>query len=108
METNLTGWTEQEQAVGLTALNRAQARTIERLIADLHRQVIELTSADQIWQLHDFLSIQRHGIEGRFEFRQESILFVFASLVKEGFLNLDELQGLDAEKLAKIMAMSRF
>ena len=108
METNLTGWTEQEQAVGLTALNRAQARTIERLIADLHRQVIELTSADQIWQLHDFLSIQRHGIEGRFEFRQESILFVFASLVKEGFLSLDELQGLDAEKLAKIMAMSRF
>jgi hypothetical protein len=108
METNLTGWTEQEQAVGITALNRAQARTIERLIADLHRQVIELQSADQIWQLHDFLSIQRHGIEGRFEFRQESILFVFASLVKEGFLNLDELQGLDAEKLAKIMAMSRF
>ena len=108
METNLTGWTEQEQAVGITALNRAQARTIERLIADLHRQVIELQSADQIWQLHDFLSIQRHGIEGRFEFRQESILFVFASLVKEGFLNLDELQGLDAEKLAKIMAMSLF
>jgi len=108
METNLTGWTEQEQAVGITALNLAQTRTIDRLIADLHRQVIELTSADQIWQLHDFLSIQRHGIEGRFEFRQESILFVFASLVKEGFLNLDELQGLDAEKLSKIMAMSRF
>lgn len=108
METNLTGWTEQEQAVGKAALDRAQTRTIERLIADVHRQVIELTSADQIWQLHDFLSIQRHGIEGRFEFRQESILFVFASLVKEGFLNLDELQGLDAEKLAKIMAMSRF
>jgi hypothetical protein len=108
METNLTGWTEQEQAVGITALNLAQTRTIERLIADLHRQVIELTSADQIWQLHDFLSIQRHGIEGRFEFRQESILFVFASLVKEGFLKLDELQGLDSEKLAKIMAMSRF
>jgi hypothetical protein len=108
METNLTGWTEQEQAVGKIALDRAQTRTIERLIADLHRQVIELTSADQIWQLHDFLSIQRHGIEGRFEFRQESILFVFASLIKEGFLSLDELQGLDAEKLAKILAMSRF
>ena len=108
METNLTGWTEQEQAVGKIALDRAQTRTIERLIADLHRQVIELTSADQIWQLHDFLSIQRHGIEGRFEFRQESILFVFASRIKEGFLSLDELQGLDAEKLAKILAMSRF
>jgi hypothetical protein len=33
---------------------------------------------------------------------------VFASLVKEGLLQLDELSGLDAEKLAKVAAMARF
>jgi hypothetical protein len=35
-------------------------------------------------------------------------LFVFASLVKEGLLQVDELAGLDEEKLAKVKAMSRF
>ena len=35
-------------------------------------------------------------------------IFVFASLVKESLLQIDELVGLDAEKLAKIAAMSRF
>jgi hypothetical protein len=47
-------------------------------------------------------------IEGRFDFRLDGILFVFASLVKDGLLQFDELQGLDAEKMGKITAMARF
>ena len=67
-----------------------------------------LNSPESIWQFHDFLSIERHTIEGRFAFRLDGILFVFASLVKEGLLQLDELRGLDADKLAKVAAMARF
>jgi hypothetical protein len=67
-----------------------------------------LSNAESVWALHDFLSIERHTIEGRFDFRVEGILFVFASLVKDNLLALDELAGLDDEKLAKIAAMSRF
>jgi hypothetical protein len=47
-------------------------------------------------------------MEGRFDFRLDGILFVFASLVKDSLLQMDELVGLDAEKLAKISAMSQF
>jgi hypothetical protein len=47
-------------------------------------------------------------MEGRFDFRLEGILFVFASFVKDGLLVFDDLNGLDTEKLAKIRAMSLF
>jgi hypothetical protein len=47
-------------------------------------------------------------MEGRFDFRLEGILFVFAGFVKDGLLSLQDLQGLDAEKQAKIKAMSLF
>jgi hypothetical protein len=67
-----------------------------------------LDTVESLWQLHDFLSIQRHVVEGRFDFRLEGILFVFASLVKDDFLRLEELQGLDADKLSKISAMAKF
>jgi hypothetical protein len=33
---------------------------------------------------------------------------VFASLVKDELLHLQELDGLEADKLAKVAAMSRF
>ena len=95
-------------AVDREAFEQAYTRAIEQLIGTLRARTGSLNSAESIWQLHDFLSIERHTIEGRFSFKLEGILFVFASLVKEGLLELDELAGLDREKLAKITAMSLF
>lgn len=107
-ETTVAVWTAQEQTIARSAFDAAHARAVASLIATVQAQATLLSSVDGLWQLHDYLSIQRHGIEGRFDFRLEGILFVFASLVKEGLLGLDELDGLDAEKLAKIAAMARF
>ena len=74
----------------------------------MRQQAETIESVDSLWQLHDFLSIQRHVIEGRFDFRLDGILFVFASLVKDGLLQFDELQGLNDQKMGKISAMVRF
>lgn len=79
-----------------------------QLTAAVQTQAANLGTVESVWALHDFLSIERHTMEGRFDFRLEGILFVFASLVKENLLELQELDGLDAEKLAKVAAMSRF
>jgi len=102
------GWTATEQAIAERAFEQAYGRAIAQLITTLQTRASGLRTAESIWQLHDFLSIERHTIEGRFAFQLEGILFVFASLVKEGLLQLDELTGLEAEKLAKVAAMARF
>lgn len=108
IDTMLEGWTETEQGVARSAFSRAYERAVEQLLQQVQSRATELTSADSLWQLHDYLSIQRHTMEGRFDFRLDGILFVFASLVKDSLLQMDELVGLDAEKLAKISAMSQF
>ncbi|MFY8147674.1 MAG: hypothetical protein ACOVNL_00470 [Prochlorococcaceae cyanobacterium] len=105
---NPPGWSDQEQAIAQAALNRARLRAVQVLIEALQRQVGHLDTIDSVWNLHDFLSTQRYQIEGRFDFRLDGILFVFASLLKEGLLSPEELEGLESEKLAKIMAMARF
>jgi hypothetical protein len=102
------GWTATEQAIAERAFEQAHGRAIDQLIVTLRTRANALNSPESIWQFHDFLSIERHTIEGRFSFRLDGILFVFASLVKEGLLQLDELRGLDADKLAKVAAMARF
>jgi hypothetical protein len=101
-------WSETEQLIAREAFDHAYERAIVQLVATIRARANALGSAESVWQLHDFLSIERHTIEGRFAFQFEGILFVFASLVKDGLLQLEELSGLDAEKLAKITAMSRF
>ncbi|MCP9808973.1 hypothetical protein KBY58_05965 [Cyanobium sp. HWJ4-Hawea] len=108
IETMLQGWNEVEQTVARKAFDLAYSRAVEKLVATVRDKAGNLDSAEAVWQLHDFLSIERHTIEGRFDFRLDGILFVFASLVKDSLLQTDELTGLDDEKLAKIVAMSKF
>lgn len=102
------GWTDGEQAVARQAFDKAYARAIEHLIQSVQARVEALASAESVWELHDFLSIERHTMDGRFDFRLDGILFVFASLVKDQLLSIAELDGLAADKLAKISAMARF
>lgn len=94
--------------MALAAFEMACLRSGKALIAAVQHQAGQVENLDGLWQLHDFLSIQRHVIEGRSAFNLDGILFVFASFVKEGLLELDELQGLDSEKLNKVAAMARF
>jgi hypothetical protein len=108
MNTDLVGWTEHEQTIAREAFDRAYARAVVVLIEKVRQRSAALESAEALWQLHDYLSIERHTMEGRFDFRLNGILFVFASLVKDGLLQIDELAGLAADKRAKITAMSLF
>jgi hypothetical protein len=104
----LDTWSESEQAVARSAFETAYARAVSRLVASVQTQASDLSDAQSVWALHDFLSIERHTIEGRFDFRLGGILFAFASMVKDQLLQLEELEGLTADKLAKVSAMSRF
>lgn len=108
VDVKVAGWSEAEQQVARTAFDRAYSRAVETLVATLRSRAAELSDAESLWQLHDFLSIERHSIEGRFDFRFDGLLFVFASLVKDQLLQIDELHGLAADKLAKIAAMAKF
>lgn len=107
MDTELAGWTIDEQSLAQEVFQQAMARHVQTLIVELRLRTEELSSADDLWQLHDFLSIRRHEIEGRFDQRLSGLLFVFADLVRDGLVSIEELQGLSADKRAKISAMAR-
>jgi hypothetical protein len=102
------GWSEAERIVARCAFDRAQQRAIRSLVETVQVHAGGLDSVESVWVLHDYLSSQRHAIEGRFDFRLEGLLIVFAGLVRDELLSLDELQGLEATKLAKIAALSKF
>ncbi len=100
-------WTETEKKIASEAFQIAYEREIDSLIEEVHHKATTLAKLDDIWNLHDFLSARRHEIDGKYDFRDSGLIFVFARLVKEGWLNLDRLKGLDKDKLSKISALAR-
>jgi hypothetical protein len=107
MQVSEAQWTKTEKEVARSAFDRAYKREIDRLIKDVTERSTQILEVSDIWQLHDFLSTKRHEIDGKYDYRYANLIFVFAQLVREKWLALDELQGLEADKLAKISALVR-
>ena len=107
MQTSELQWTVQEQSIAKAAFSKAYKREIEALVQVVREQSSALSSTDDVWRLHDFLSARRHELDGKYDERESALIFVFADLVKDGWLSLDDLQGIDASKLSKISALTR-
>lgn len=100
-------WSTAEKKVAQAAFEKAYKRQIDALIEDVRAKASAIAGLDDVWRLHDLLSAKRHEIDGKYDYRYSVLIFVFAGLVKEGWLQLDELEGLDRGKLTKIAALAR-
>lgn len=100
-------WTDIEKKIARAAFDQAYKREIEALLKQVQMEASTLVELDELWQLHDFLSAKRHEIEGKYNYQYSALLFVFAGLVKDGWLHLNELEGLTKDKLSKVSALAR-
>lgn len=96
-----------ESKIARQALQTAYERETSALIADIRDRAASITEMNDLWYLHDLLSTKRYEIDGKYIYNSSTLVFDFAKLIKEGWLNLDELKGLKPETLSKISAVMR-
>ena len=100
-------WTDVEKKIARTAFEQAYEREIVALLKQVREEASTLLEVGDLWRLHDFLSAKRHQVEGKYDYQSPALLFILAGLVKEGWLYLSELEGLDKNKLSKVAALAR-
>lgn len=100
-------WTTTEKDIAQEVFQRAYDREIHALIQDVREKARAIAELDDLWRLHDYLSARRHEIDGKYEYDYSSLLFIFAELVRDGWLQLEELKPLSHDKLAKIAALTK-
>jgi len=101
------GWSLQEQEIARQVFDLAYDREIADLLQTVSAQAGAIAEVKDVWRLNDFLSAKRHEVDGKYDFRYPYLIVVFARLVKEGWLQPQELEGLDPSKRVKIAALSR-
>ncbi|NEO28224.1 MAG: hypothetical protein F6K03_15420, partial [Kamptonema sp. SIO4C4] len=100
-------WSQAEKQVARVAFETAHNREAEAILEEVRKTATAIADLEEVWRLHDFLSARRHDMDGKYDFRYSNLIFVFAQLVGEGWLSLEDLEGLAREKLTKISALSR-
>ncbi|MGB3138790.1 MAG: hypothetical protein WBB18_18420 [Nodosilinea sp.] len=102
-----TQWSPQEATIAKAALTTAHQRELEALVKAVRETANKVRSIDEVWHLHDFLSARRFDIDGKYDDREDEILFVLAKLKKDGWVLSEDLSGLEAAKISKITALTR-
>jgi hypothetical protein len=104
---NAHDWSTTEQQIAQAAFKNAYNRETSTLIQDVRAKASSIARLEDLWRLHDFLSARRHEIDGKYDYSYPSLIFVFAGLLREGWLHLGDLEGLSRDKLAKITSLAR-
>ncbi len=107
MPASEVNWSQQEREIAHKALETAFTREANTIVNLVREQSGEISCLDDLWKLHDFLSARRHDIDGKYDDSQSMFVFVFARLIKEGWLTIEELEGLDGAKVSKVKLMTR-
>ncbi|MFP4134963.1 MAG: hypothetical protein ACLFRN_09875 [Halothece sp.] len=99
-------WSSQEEKIAQEAFNKAYNREIATLIQEIEQRAKQVEVAEDLWHLHDHLSAKRHEIDGKYHYDPSTLLFILAELVQGGWLRLQELEGLEKDKVSKIKALT--
>ncbi len=95
-------WSSTEKAIARRCFDRALQRDLNEAIQSTKEMVAKIRHASELWELEHHLMQLRKEIDRKYEYKYSKLVFVFADLVREGKLDLEELRGLSEEKLRYI------
>ncbi len=105
---NETTWSKTEKRIAREAYDKAYEREVKAIEQEVRSMLDKAQDARVVWRIHDFLSERRVETDRKYDYRYSVLLGVFGHLLAEGWLHLDDIEGLDAGKIEKIRAIADF
>jgi len=99
-------WTKSQKKHARELFDLALEREYAALIEEINAK--KITSRDEVWELRDRLNQKAKEIDRRYDYRYSQLIFVFAQLVRENYLSLEELEPIGEEKQKQIEKMVNF
>ncbi len=95
-------WSKAEKKVARKAFDLAYERECASLIKEIQAKAEKLSDSEDIWKLHNFMEKEIKNIGQTYDYRYSVLIWVFARLVKDGWLTINDLKGLSEDKLNRI------
>ncbi|WP_027062678.1 hypothetical protein [Mesorhizobium loti] len=96
---NAFDWSASEKKLARHAYDTALEAALAKTMADFKSKASAVTQPSEMWELEDYLREQRREIDQTFDYRYSQLLYVFAQLIRAGYLDKKLLAGLSQDKL---------
>ena len=91
-------WSESEKKVARTVFDAAFKRECAATLLKLKELAASATTPQDMWAIHDYLDLHRREIDLKYDYRYAQLIFVFARLLRENWIEEAQLQALSSEK----------
>ena len=95
-------WSGSEKKIARRAFDAAADAALTTVMAEFKKKTAAVATPSDMWDVEDFLRQRRRELDELLDYRYSQLLFVFARLVHEGYLDEAQLTGLSEEKLEAI------
>ena len=99
-------WSPKEKTIARTAFDKAFNNECTHVIATLRTRLSKITEPRDVWKLETYLSEKRRLIDRKYDYRYSALILVFGALLREGWIETRDLDGLAEDKLQRIKAIA--
>ncbi|PBB23597.1 hypothetical protein FJV83_09765 [Mesorhizobium sp. WSM4307] len=91
-------WSTSEKKLARHAFDTALETALAKTMAEFKSKAGAVTQPSEMWELEDYLRERRRDIDRTFDYRYSQLLYVFAQLIRAGYLDEKLLVGLSQDK----------
>jgi hypothetical protein len=107
-KTSETEWSKPEKEIARKAYRAAYNKETMAIAETVRKMAAEINEPSDLWKIHDYLSEKREETDEKYDYRYSVLILVFAKLLYEGWVQLEDLEGLSDAKLQKIIGIAEF
>jgi Photoprotection regulator fluorescence recovery protein len=100
-------WTKHEKKVAHEAFEKALTREKEQFVGKVRARAAGIRNIDDVWRLEADIHKKARSIDERYDYRYSVLIYVFAGLIREGWISMDDLAELGDDKRKKIDMLLR-
>ena len=93
-------WSKTEKKIAKQAFDLAYERKCQKIIEQIKKR--KLSNDKDIWKLGDYIHKKQKEIDRKFDYRYSQLILVFSVFIKENLLSIEDIAGLDEEKIDTI------
>jgi hypothetical protein len=99
-------WNDTEKKLAHQIFDIALKRELSLRLQVIKEKAKEATQFEDLWDIEEYLQKSRKEIDHKYDFRYSQLLLVFAVLLREGKIGIEELNGLGQSKFDKIRTIA--
>ena len=95
-----------EKKIARAAFDKAYQNEMNNIKNELVQRVNNLPDLQGVWSIESYLSEKRKEMYRKYDYRYSVLIIVFGTLMREGLINENNLEGLSEDKMEVIRGFS--